>query len=122
MAEPIFTNGECSVEDNLSHVLILSEKSWQHVVGDRGRDYLKHQFEKVSETIQSPDRILKSQREQNVAIYERWFGDLYIADRISVPAWVYVVASWNTGTIRTVYTNRKRKNRWEVLWKIPESR
>ena len=122
MVEPNFINKECSIEDNQEHVLVLSEKTWfQHIVKDRGREYLRNQFEKVSQTIQSPERIIKSVQEKNVVIYERCFDDLYITDTVLGRACVFVVANWNTNRIRTVYTNPNRKTIGEVLWEIPKS-
>jgi hypothetical protein len=123
MVEPVFTNSECSITDNQGNVLVLSEKTWlQHIVKDRGRGYLKHQFEKVAQTIQSPERIIKSQQEKNVFIYERCFDDLYITDTVLGRACVFVVANWKTGRVRTVYTNPNRKKQGEVLWEIPKSK
>ena len=119
MAEPVFTNSEYSITDNQGHVLVLSEKTWlQHIVKDRGRGYLKHQFEKVAETIESPERIIESLKEKNVVIYERCFGDLYITDTVLGRACVFVVANWKTGRIRTVYTNPNKKKQGQVLWEI----
>jgi formyltetrahydrofolate hydrolase len=123
MAEPVFTNSECSITDNQGHVLVLSEKTWlQHIVKDRGREYLKHQFEKVAETIESPERIINSRKEKNVVIYERCFDDLFITDTVLVRSCVFVVANWKTGRIRTVYTNPNKKKQGEVLWEIQRSK
>ncbi len=122
MVEPVFTNSGCSITDSQGHVLVLSEKTWfLHVIKDRARDYVKNQFDKVTQTIQSPERIIRSQKEKNVVIYERCFDDLYITDTVLGKACLFVVANWKTGRIRTVYTNPNRKKQGEVLWETPLS-
>ena len=71
MAKPVFINSKCSITDNQGHVLVLSEKTWlQHIVKDRGRGYLKRQFEKVTGTVELPERIIKSRAEK-----KRHFND-----------------------------------------------
>ena len=122
MAKPIFTDSECRITDNQGHVFTLSEKTWsQHIVKDRGRGYLEHQFEKVVQTVASPERIIQSKQEKNVVIYEREFDDLFITDTVFVRAFVYVVANWKTGRVRTVYTNPSRRQQGQVIWEIQKS-
>jgi predicted GNAT family acetyltransferase len=123
MAEPIFTDGECRITDNQGHVLALSEKTWsQHIIRDRARGYLEHQFEKVVQTVEAPERIIESKQEKNVIIYERRFDDLFITDTVFARAFFYVVANRKTGRIRTVYTNPNRRQQGQVIWEIQSSR
>ena len=123
MVEPVFINSECSITDNQGHVLVLSEKTWlQHIVKDKGRGYLKRQFEKVTETVESPERIIKSRAEKNVVIYERLFDDFFITNTVLGRAYLFVVANWKTGRIRTGYTNPNKQKQGKVLWEIQKSK
>lgn len=119
MAKPVFKNNECSITDNQGHVLVLSKKTWlQHIVKDKGRGYLTNQFDKVTKTVESPERIIKSRAEKNIVIYERFFDDLFITDTVLGRAYLFVIANRKTGRIRTVYANPKKYKQGKVLWKI----
>ena len=54
MARPQFENGVCIIEDYESRQLELSERTWTHIVQERGRDYFERLFDKVVETIKEP--------------------------------------------------------------------
>ena len=94
----------------------LSRTTWEdHILRDRGRQYLSVQFDKVIDTLMKPDCILQSPKEHYVASYVKRFDDLFILDTVMARAYLYVLVNLNTNVVRTIYSNPDLK-RWKRIW------
>lgn len=117
MGEPIFdASGVCTITGFEGRAFEIHETTWHgHILKDRTRWYLKGQFEKVIDTLKSPDYILQSPSEKTAVAYAKKFNDLYIWNTVAAIAYLYVLVNIRTGYIRTVYIDPKLKN-WKRIW------
>ena len=115
--KPIFDKkGICETKGFRGRNFVMTQKTWEdHILGNNSRRYLKSQFDKVIETLESPDYILQSPAESRVVSYVKLFDDLYLTDTVLRRAYLYILVNLNTNIIRTVYDNPKLK-KWKKTW------
>jgi hypothetical protein len=116
MGKPKFQNGLIIIVDYADRKLRLSERSWSHIIREKGRDYFERSYDKIVQTLENPSQVRQSTKEKNVVIYEKFFDDFYIADTVLGRAYINVVVNWNTNVIRTAYPSRKKRQNGKLVW------
>jgi hypothetical protein len=114
---PIFNKESvCVIEGFEGRKFELSQKTWEmHILKDRARSHYKGQFNKIVETLEKPEYILQSPKEEYVAFYVKKFNDLYILNTVTAITYLYICVNVNNNNIRTIYDNPELKG-WERIW------
>lgn len=116
MSEPNFTDGRLIIEGHGGRKFELLESVWKHITKDRNRTYYEDNFNKIVETLKSPDRVLQSEKDIDVNYYEKQFDDLYLfGNTVLGRMYNYVLVNLYENQIKTVYFSRTLKNK-KVLW------
>ncbi len=113
---PIFQGGAFVIKGHDGKQFELTEQTWRHIVQDNSSKYLEAHFDKIAETLEHPDFILKSPKEESVKAFVKFFDDFYILNTVTARVFLYVLVNVNNCRIRTVYTNSALKG-WEQEWK-----
>jgi len=122
MAKDLFKNGERKITDHEGRDIVLTERTWRHIIRDNNRAYFRHQFNKVAGTLEKPDIIFGSRKEKNVVIYRRYFAEFCLANIFFVKTYVYVVVNWETARVLTVYINPKARIKGPIKWQKDSSK
>lgn len=109
---PKFKNGVCVIIDYGKRALELSERAWNHIIGEKNRVYFERSFDEIAQTLKKPSEVRKSTKQKNVVIYERHFTDLYLLGR----AYVNVVVNQKTKRILTAYPSLKKRRKGILVW------
>ena len=121
MTKPDFKNGLYIIKDYGGRKLELSEKTWNHIIIEKNRSYFERFFENIVQTIERPNWVKASKKEQNVVMYIRRFDDFYIIESVLGRAYIHIVVNWNTNRIRTAYPSITPK-KGRVLWPKQKSK
>ena len=116
MDKPDFKKGACIIKDYQGLSLELSERQWAHITKERGRRYFERSFEKIVDTLRTPDQVRQSTQEKNVLIYEKEFDDLYITNTVLGRAYVNVIVNIKTLIIRTAFPSKNKRKKGKVVW------
>ena len=115
--KPEFKDGACVIVDYGKRALELSERAWNHIIGEKNRVYFEHSFDKIEQTIKKPNEVRKSTGQKNVVIYERFFTDLYISDNTVLGrTYVNVVVNRKTKRILTAFPCLKKRRKGALVW------
>ena len=116
MSKPIFQKGKIVVEAHGGLKIEIPERQWKHIIQERNRRYFQNQFDKIAQTLSDPDRKIKSKKQKNVFIYERFFDDFYIQNTVLGHAYIYVVVNTKTERLNTAYADRSQQTKGMVVW------
>jgi hypothetical protein len=116
MSEPQFEKGCIIIKNHEGEEYVLMESVWNHIVEENSRKYYISHFDKIIETINTPDRILQSEKDIDVVYYEKKFTDFYVLDNAVIGrVYNYVLINIYDKKVLTVYYNPRQQNK-KVLW------
>jgi hypothetical protein len=116
--KPHFKNGRYIIKGFHKKDFELTEYTWSHILKDRSRLYFEDHFDKIEAALKKPDRILQSNKEENVVYYERFFDNFFIGNTVLGRVYVYILVNTKTERIRTVYFNPRRKGKKQIWPKV----
>lgn len=71
---------------------------------------MKHNFEKVEETLKHPDCIIKSSQNEKSELYYKWYDKFNVREGITISLGQFmVVIVINNEKIQTIYTSVRVK-------------
>lgn len=116
MGSPKFDkHGICRIKDIDDEFVSLSKSVWEFKISKPERQHLRYNFDKIKETLRSPDTIRESKRCDDTILYYKAFDTILLQPGTPLPAnkqYICVVVAIENGQkrVKTFYdTNRIKK-------------